>query len=295
MRVLNIFIGIVIASFALSSCESTLESSSSLDNTHMVVYSLFAPDSLWKVYVTETKSIFSEESNLSLEDAEVRITDLTNNFSITFDYSSEGFFYTNHKPIEGHVYYMTVNHEDFGIVKATNSVPSIQSLQVSSSVYANNSESYLNIEITPNSDEEKELYYAWEIVEIDESELDTTLFFSEEEITISNSVQFREFDNDGLSFVGGSDFGDSGSIKDSVQSTLLKQLLPDGQGTLDPSRKVAIKLIAISNDMYHYYNSLSNSSTQVQSSNTNQQEIHSNIIDGYGIFAGYKEKYIVLN
>lgn len=295
MRFFNFIIVIIIGLFSLTSCESTLDSSDSLNDPHMVVYSLFAPDSLWKVYVTKTQSIFSELQEIILDEAEVNVTDLTNNQSLVFDYNPDGYFSTNQKPIEGHVYYITVSHNDYGIIKATNSVPSIEQLSVSSSVYSNNEESFVNIEITPNSEEAKALYYAWEIVELEDVELDSTGLIIEGGNEVKSLVQLREFDNDGLSFVGGSDFSNTGSIKDSLQSALLKRFFIDGESEVSPDTKIAVKLIAISNDMYHYYNSLANLSNQAQSTNTNKVEIHSNVIDGFGIFAGYKEKYIILN
>ncbi len=277
-----------------TSCESVLDTTTEVENPQLVFHSLYAPDSLWKVHLSHTTSLFDAEKDVIVDDATLSIWDLTSNHQIEFTYSPEEQYYvTNQKPVSGHVYYASVNHPDYGQIQATSTVPSIDQLEVKQDIQSNGIDAYLNLEIIPKSQAEKGLYYAWEVVEIDDKSVGNILT-EEDDNEINSVVEFRDFNNEGLFFVGGRD-SDSGTIKDSLNSNLIREYLNQPDGGASNNKKIAVKLIAISDDMYKFYNTLNLINTQNQTSQTTLVELHNNISGGHGIFAAYKEKYIILD
>jgi hypothetical protein len=296
---INIFAYLIFAIIVIG-CESEY----SIDDTdsfvpELVVNSFFAPDSTWKIYVSRTKSVFDSNTDVSVSDAEVTVTDISGNFNFDFTYSPDGYYTSSNRPIANHVYRLLVKHADFDYLHAVCQVPTVEYVSVASQTQTIGDESFINLEITSLSEESKQYYYAWELVEVVEVKGDSLIgggLESEYVEVESSAIEFRDFNTDGLSFIDGSNLG-NGSILDSLVNVFYKGNSGTSGGN-EPQvdgTKIAIKLIAISNDMYNFYTSIDQLNDQPQSSNnTSTTKVYSNVSDGLGIFAGYIENYILV-
>ena len=275
------------------SCESVIEIDDSNFEPQLVINSYFAPDSVWEVKLTHTKSVFDGSTDLSVENANIIIQDLTSNLEFDLDHSGGGLYETSYKPQDGHVYHIIVDDEELGVSQAIGKVPSVDHIEVIGSIIEDQNSQYLDIEVLSSQSNNSDTYYAWQLVNIEDTNLvDGGGIFSNTNEQISSAVNTREFTTDNLVFVEGSTL-DDGSVRDSIPGEVVTELTSQGQEG-EFGCNAAIKLIAVSKELYNYLES-NDQQTALEGSNTHHRPQHyTNIKNGVGIFAGYKEVYIQL-
>ncbi len=294
MNGFNTYHAILISICLLSvvSCESVIDIDDSDFQSQLVINSYFAPDSVWQVQLTRTKSVFDSNTDLGIRDAKVLIQDLTSNIEFNLQHTQDGIYHTSSKPQEGHVYHILVDDEELGVSQAIGKVPSTDHIEVIGSFVENQNSQYLNIEVQSSQTNNADTYYAWQLVNIADTNLgDDGGLISNPDSEIA-SVDYRDLNNDDLVFVDGNSLN-NGTVRDSIPGDLVSELT--NQSQLDDfGSNAAIKLVAISKELYHYLES-NEQQAQLEATHTHHTPQHySNVINGVGIFAGYKEVYIQL-
>jgi len=151
----------------LCACEDTRSFELGEFEKEVVLNGIISTDSTWDIGLSYTKSIFDDSEFETIEEAEVRVVDLTTGQSFFLDRKKTGNFTRQLNPVEGHEYYVTVNIPNVEEIRARTYVPSVLEVDVNSSlVSASTGESSIeiNIEITDNPSEEN--YYVWELLPV---------------------------------------------------------------------------------------------------------------------------------
>ena len=281
--------------FSIWSCQTVVDYDDDDFVPQLVVHSFFAPDSTWEVHISQTKSIFDSNNDLSIDDAKVSVVDVTTQQNINFYNTEDGVYKTTHNPISSHVYHLVVEDQNLGIAQAIGSIPKVDHISVSAYLNNSNGEDYLNISLKSDSGQtESDTYFAWQLIEFEggkpnpKDQNPEIEIVPQEQTPFGSLVTTRNLEN--LNFVPSEEFDNS--ITDSIPSTVVQEVIEDLE-IEDYSNNAAIKLVAISKDLYDYYQTLEVSHTGHQSSSIqSHQSYDSNIINGAGIFGGYKETII---
>lgn len=136
----------------------------------VVLNSIISTDSSWNVQLSFSKSIFDESDFTIIEDATVRVHNLTNGQSFYLEKKKSGYYSRELHPVEGHEYAITAKVPGFEELKAMTYVPSVLEVDVVSKLTTNNEDRQsieIDIEITDNPNEEN--YYVWELLEVDQA------------------------------------------------------------------------------------------------------------------------------
>ncbi len=105
-----------------SSCNKELEIDLPEPEAKLVVNSLLNPDSLFKIHVSKTTSVF-DSIPLYVSDAEVKLFE-NNLFIEDLTYSDNGFFISEIlKPLESKIYSVEIATEEFGLTSAKDTIP----------------------------------------------------------------------------------------------------------------------------------------------------------------------------
>lgn len=274
-------------------CETVIDYHDEDFVPELVIHSVFAPDSIWEIHVSKTKPRFSDNFETEINNANVVVEDVTKHNTIEFQYKGNNVYTSPSKPIGGHVYHLLVEHEDLGRSAAIGKVPKVNHIYVTADIHEHNSEQSIEISIASNShdNEATDSYYAWQLVEFEEDDDDGGIILdpSEGQFTSPALVTTRNLNPGGLIFIPGNEFQDN-AVSETIESDELNEVLND---PINLEGKAAIKLTAISKNLYDYYDSTLNNPTFSSSNNTKPQ-VYSNIIDGYGFFGGYHETIIRL-
>lgn len=107
--------------FLLVSCTKDLELSYEKPDQTLVVNCLFSEDESWRVTLTRIKS-YSDQSDTYVGDARVSIVP-ENNDTIHLEYSKDGIYISDKKPISGIRYRLVVRDSKGGTITATSSIP----------------------------------------------------------------------------------------------------------------------------------------------------------------------------
>ena len=112
---------IVILLFLMVACTKDLELSYEKPDQTLVVNCLFSEDESWKVTLTRIKS-YNDQSDTHVEDARVAIIP-ENNDTIPLEYSKDGIYISDKKPISGIRYRLIVRDSKGETITATSSIP----------------------------------------------------------------------------------------------------------------------------------------------------------------------------
>lgn len=276
---------------AIIGCETVHPDNIDFD-PQLVIHSYFSPDSLWEVHVSQTKDRLKTATDLSIENANVLIQDFTSNFEFKLNHIGGGVYQTSHKPKSNHIYHIIVDDEELGIAQAIGRVPSLDHIEVKSSLIENENSQYLNIEVNSSEFNNSDSYFAWELVNLDETDFDESgEFTSDPEVNIV-SVTTRDFTGDDLVYVDGESLNGN-TFTDSIPSDIINDIINEADIS-DVKNNAAIKLVAISKELYNYYQVQESQAGQQTSNNNHSPDFFTNVKNGVGIFAGYREVYIEL-
>jgi hypothetical protein len=103
------------------SCTKDLELSYEKPDQTLVVNCLFSEDESWKVTLTRIKS-YGDQSDTYVEDARVSVFP-ENNDTIHLEYSKDGIYISDEKPISGMQYRLVVRDSKGETITATSSIP----------------------------------------------------------------------------------------------------------------------------------------------------------------------------
>jgi len=287
------FIIICFGLAAMVGCESVIQYDDSNFQPQLVINSYFAPDSVWEVYITHSKSVFDESSDLSVDNAEVIIQDLTANFEFELEHQGDGVYTTGYKPQSDHVYHIIVDDEELGISQSIGRVPAVEHIEVRSSIVENQNSQYLNIEVHSSHTNNSDTYYAWQLVNLEDTNLGNQgggIVSDPKDQSVAVSV--RDFSVDNLIFVDGKSLNCK-TVQDSIPSDVINEVITKGKFS-EVKNNAAIKLVAISKELYEYYHIQDQQIDKQSSNSSHQAEYYTNVINGLGIFAGYQEIYIQL-
>lgn len=112
---------ILIFLFILISCTKDLELNYEKPDQTLVVNCLFSEDETWKVTLTRVKP-YSDQSDTYVDDARVAIVP-ENRDTIHLEYSDNGIYESNEKPISGIQYQLIVHDSKGKTITAQNSIP----------------------------------------------------------------------------------------------------------------------------------------------------------------------------
>ncbi len=112
---------ILILLFFLVSCTKDLELPYEKPDQTMVVNCLFSEDETWKVTLTRIKS-FSDKSDSYVDDARVVVVP-ENKDTIHLEYSKDGIYGSNEKPISGIQYRLVVRDSKGNTITSQSSIP----------------------------------------------------------------------------------------------------------------------------------------------------------------------------
>lgn len=308
MSILN-FKSIIFFCLALLcfSCSKDIGENQSDFKSNIVLNSVFMPGEVMTVDLSSSRNIY--DSNSKIEDitnATVEVTDNKSGATHSLysigqgKYESEMF-----RPEYGGSYTVHVDADGFQSVQATSEIPYpafIKEPEAYQGEFAEDGlrELFVNLEFYSESEEPQ--YYVWEIVnEDDKGSLDfnytdilnnPVLLFSAdsntESVLADESFQTRVFlTNDGMN---------EGPIQTSFVTMTEPAVAFQFGDEVDPDADVLIKVrvMTVSKDLYEYYKSMEVYRLRgtVNSSITQPVDIHSNVENGLGIFAGFAAQEI---
>lgn len=307
MSVLNlkstIFLCLALVCF---SCSKDVDGIESDFESKIVLNSVFMPGEIMTVDLSTSRNIFDSNSTIqAINSASVEVTDLTSGTTHSLvaigdgKYESETF-----RPDYGRQYTINVSADGFESVEATSEVPYPAFIKEPEAYQGDFDEEgelrelFVNLEFYSESSEPQ--YYVWEIVNEDSNgSLDfnytdvldnPVLLFSDdsntESVLADESFQTRVFlSNDGMS---------EGPIQTSFVTMTEPATAFQFGDEVDPDADVLInvRVMTVSKDLYDYYKSMEVYRLRgtINSSITQPVDIHSNVENGLGIFAGFTAK-----
>jgi len=289
----------------LNSCQKDLELSTDDFRSRLVVNSIFTPDSLWSITVSNTKNILDHDSHIeNIDDASIFLENRSLNTDVPIvnlgngKYGSAGVL-----PIEGHQYEIFVQKEGYETARSFTYVPSNDEAPKMFSIEEVNrfDEKVFKISMKIEDDPLRQNFYIWELIstskasagavykgeELDKLEtyLDTGLPTNQ-----PKSGFLTALSSDG-------DFNGETYRQDFFivpNSDLVKGGDPNHPETTEI--KFYLKVRSVSQDLYKFHESLKlyQSSADVNTSISSPVPIFSNIENGLGIFGSYSESIIQL-
>lgn len=303
MKLLPIIILIIL----FSSCIKKIDYLDTSQDSRLVVSCLFTPDSLFKVYVSSTGGIFDEI--YQIEDASVEIW--TKNIPVEqLQYVDSFYISENLKPVVGQEYTLKVSASGFPDIQATDKIPN--SAEIVETFYNSNTEYdyYYNLPYTGTSItfiDNKNVNNYYEIIYLEQYfsnvEYDTLL------VVDSNSANLSYIQTSTDDIVVLDEklqkyrqnliyFSDKKILSEeyTMNIKLISEILLD-----DFRRNLFVDFRTISYNYYMYRKKLAEhlygQATPIDNLNldfifsSEPTEMYSNVIGGYGIFAGYSQNF----
>ena len=271
----------------LSSCVRDSEVPEDYD-AKLGINAAFAPDSTWSVYIFQTRSIFDPSNDFDVTDAVVILEDKTNGIEFTLEHSGNGMYTAGaRKPYIGHEYLISVYAEGFPDVYAEAYVPSNIDVVLNHNYGDGEILESVRFDIIDNTEEEN--FYILELRKIEKEEPNVSIN------TPVSSVEGGTPKKNFSDFLEESDFGDGGKYTQTWTKEDLGGLT--GDTSEDPAADdYELKVMSVSRDLYLYLksNNIHDFTHFVNSSNTTSFGLHSNVINGKGVFGSYNQQLIKL-
>lgn len=264
---------ILLLSILVSCDEKEITINLDKHESKLVVNSLLAPSDSIKVNISKSISILENDTVNYIENAEVQFY-CQNELVNTMNYLSEGLYYLNASIIKGKEYSIVVDTSGFKTVTASCVIPAPPQILSVDTISIN--DEYLYCEIEFRNDLSTLNYYLLEVESKypllnSDSILSNQVDIINSELIIENGDLGEELER--LVFTGE-------VLQDSVYALgfiLGKEMLSSGTHS---SNTLYINLKKISEEYYLYVKSY-------YASESEQDEVYSNVENGYGIFAGY--------
>lgn len=151
----------------LVSCENTRTFDLQDFEKEVVLNGIISTDSIWNIQLSYTKSIFDDSEFDIIDEAEVKIVDLTNGQSFFLDPKITGKYSRQLHPVEGHDYVITASLPGREEIRAMTYVPSVLEVEVFSNLVTSTDgqqDIAINIQINDNPAEEN--FYVWELIPV---------------------------------------------------------------------------------------------------------------------------------
>lgn len=266
------------------------------------------PGEIMTVDLSTSRNIF--DTNTKIEDintASVAVTDMKSGMTHNLypvgagKYESEDF-----RPEYGGKYTVNVSAEGYESVEATSEIPYPAFIKEPEAYQGEFDEAgelrelFVNLEFYSESDEPQ--YYVWEIINEDSK---GSLDFNYTDI-LDNPVLLFSDDSNTESVLADESFQtrvfltDDGMSEGPIQTSFVTMTEPAAAfqfgDEVDPDADILIKVrvMTVSKDLYEYYKSMEVYRLRgtINSSITQPVDIHSNVENGLGIFAGFTAKEI---
>lgn len=273
------------------SCTIVEEIDVGLEEPTLVLNSLFNPDSVWSVDVSETINIIDNPQGISyfpfVKDAVVTIYDENNVLVETLAYSESGIsrprYLGKSKPMPGKKYRIVVLVKDRFPIQATNVAPEaipISSVEIDSTAYFLNSGDDLNISVTFNDPDNESNYYSLKILRNAYTLVNSdTVRYVEDVYYEPTDLSFLE-NFDGISGVLFSDRLFNGSITTVKVKSKLKNPLGE-------TERISLVLLSISKQYYQYFITKNLQKREVGDLFSQPVPLFTNVENGVGLFGGY--------
>lgn len=296
----------IFSAFALffTSCEKDIDVDVSGFESNIVINSIFNSDSFWKVDVSNSKNILDHESFIGdIEDALVMITDLDTKEEILLEYSEElGEFTTETSPKAFGSYRIDVSHPDYKSAHAINTIPStIQIVELDTSTVLYQGEETLQIDFNIVDNSEEDNFYVWDIINSNDDNSD--ILPNEQADLISNDANFESISEQGELNQSKIFFQDSEFNGTEYQASFLtfKNRSQVGENSNVEGEteeiKLQLRILSVSEELFEYLKSVEAyyQRNRPNTSSVHPVEIHSNVVNGLGIFGAYDQTLIDLN
>ena len=278
------------ALLVLAACEKEVEWDTSNYQPKLVVNALFNPDSSWAVEVAKSQSVVAEEVNFEVTDAVVKLFEANELQAFaTLDLASDGgngetsiYRVQNFQPEPGKSYTITVEKSGFETVIAERAAVPTQPT-IDAAVLNTDLESDFefrgSIDLTFTDDPNDANYYHLIIRRPSFTQGDGSITLSgydPEAFNLGSFANAFDYYEEGFLF---SDEDFNGQIR-TVNCALNTFFDPD----LKPYDHFFVELRGVSQDYYEYHKTAND---QFYSPINKYVEVHTNIQNGLGIFAGY--------
>ena len=117
---------LILISFILStiiSCEKIITFEGEDIVPKLVINSIFESDSVFKVHVSNSKSIVGNGSITNIIDASVLIKNTNGNVVDSLTYQNNGFYIGQQYPVQNTTYKLEVNHPNYNSIQAATFIP----------------------------------------------------------------------------------------------------------------------------------------------------------------------------
>lgn len=273
---------LVFSLIVVQSCVSELDLLSPEFNPKLVVNCAFNPDEDFTVHLTKSRNILDPRDMISaVSDAKVIIKSSRDQIDFQLEEFESGIYkLPGLKPVPGFPYTIKVFADGYESVSATSIVPEINSnFEIDTSVLTLEGQQIFRVDINISDFEGMGNFYMWEMELLQGSDrflsnIKTNDLYTEQIIS-ADEKQTKIFLKD--------DQFDGQNYSTSFYSA--QALSNPGANTTSE-----VRLFSVSEDLYEYYRTLEIYNSLRTNSNTNLSapiNVHSNIENGLGIFAGY--------
>jgi hypothetical protein len=289
----------ILLSVLLFSCEKPVHINSDSSESQIVLNSIISTDSVWRVNLSYSKSIFNDSEFALIDDATVKVNNLNSGQSFFLESKGNGCYGRALNPTEGHEYELVVSTSDNREVRGRTYVPSVLNVDVVKR-NAFDSDGFetieIDIEIEDNLDEDN--YYVWELVE---NKILQTLEGEEEPPNEVLDINYAFSDSDGNTeenlktlnsqiFVSDKEFeGKKYEAKVTIGNDILTNPDAGNNANSTSQARFSLRVMAVSADLYEYLRTYEiYRQNEVKVTSISQPvSIYSNIENGLGIFGGY--------
>ena len=295
----------------LSSCKKELPFPDIKEDPLLVINSLFSPDSLLQVHVSESCHITDTSCEFNfISDAQVQIKDEAENILAILTHQGNGIYSPDNLSLNHqYTYKLEVTHPGKKSITTQNQIPkefSCNFLGKKETTYEGNVAWTFEVEINDNP-EEKNYYILEGFIEILDGEHMTNYEEEQNGYLIPHTAHYtNDINTDNKTLTAGLDLS-------FILYPLRNVFLPDdnfnGQvyktkfGIRDidvyeqhlENSRAHIFVKSVSKEMYEYYKSIEKYRLFQNNIFSEPEIIYSNINEGIGIFAGYTQKEFVID
>lgn len=299
----NIFIYLSLIILAVS-CTKEITIKEKELNKKLVAQSLFSPDSLWRVHLSETANRIKNEEIANVTNGTILIKDIDGNILAELTHTTEGIYKSvSHKPKIGEQYMIEVSSPDHPIlITASSYIPKPVEFTVDTfSIFRDRSE---KVELTFTIDDDADVtnFYIIRVYEIyDYNYGDVSgnnLWLTSNDVNIEN-IKNNEFEQgfDGnLIFLRDDSFnGKSYKLKCEIYKHNLYSTY--NSHVYEDPNNMSRTLLMVTNcteDAFNYLLSIELSRDTYDDPLLTPMNLHSNFSSDIGIFAGYYDNSILV-
>lgn len=279
------------------SCEKVIPFDENETKSKLVINGIFQSDSIFKIHVSNSKSIISDSAIQNIDNATVLIEDIDGNTIDELIYSSNGFYIGQTYPNENQNYRLRVNCPGYNEITSNDGLPGLISINnIDTNTIISNSDEgdYLELTVSFNDPVESQNFYLVETYAIgpwgflDDGD---TIWDEYDTIQVEMNLTDEAFINDENLKEGQGLFND---LLFNGETKLLKVEIPKGLDFYDEDYKeyffktetLIFYIHNISKSYYYFRTSLELYNQRSGNPFAQPVQVYSNINNGFGIFAG---------